>query len=537
MERSIKLANAETFACALRHSARYASAPFKPHPSTLLYFHFMASPGKSFLKILILLVVLAALGFGGYRYFENRDDAKQPEYTTITVTRGEITQAITATGQLDAVLSVDVGSQISGQIKALHADFNTPVKKGQVLVEIDPATYQQKLRQAEASLASAQATYDLSELNAKRTQELFAKSLVTQQEHDQAQADLEQTKAQLLTSKASVENARVDLSRCTIYSPIDGIVISKLTEVGKTVAATQNVPVLFTIANDLSKMQITAAVAEADIGTVTEGQSVNFTADAFPNRTFHGTVTQVRNAFKVTSNVVTYDTIISVDNKDLKLRPGMTANVSIVVARRGNALRVPNSALRVRMPESIIPPKTVATAQTGATAKPVASRTTATGSSASAEKGGGNRSERRGGGGQGGGRRGGMLSADATPEQRQKMRDIIAELGIDFRNGPPTAEQREQLKKRMAEEGLVPAADAGNGALPASTRTVYRLPGGNKLAQPESVTVKVGITDGIASEILDGVAEGDVLITSVTVANPTRAAAPTSNPFGGGRRF
>lgn len=500
----------------------------------------MASSGKSFLKVLVLLVVLAALGYGGYRYFQNREDGKQPEYTTITVTRGEITQAITATGQLDAVLSVDVGSQISGQIKALHADFNTPVKKGQVLVEIDPATYQQKLRQAEASLASAQATYDLSELNAKRTQELFAKSLVTQQEHDQAQADLEQTKAQLLTSKASVENARVDLSRCTIYSPIDGIVISKLTEVGKTVAATQNVPVLFTIANDLSKMQITAAVAEADVGTVAEGQSVNFTADAFPNRTFHGVVTQVRNAFKVTSNVVTYDTIISVDNKDLKLRPGMTANVSIVVARRDNVLRVPNSALRVRMPEGILAQKTGPTGKASDTAKPAASTTASdAGARASAERSGGNRSERRGGGGQGGGRRGGLLSPDATPEQRQKMRDIIAELGIDFRNGPPTPEQREQLKKRMTEEGLTLAADAGGGSSPVSTRTVYRLPGGDKLAQPEAVTVKVGITDGIASEIIDGVAEGDVLITSITVANPDKAAAPTSNPFSssGRRRF
>ncbi|MEO6992831.1 MAG: efflux RND transporter periplasmic adaptor subunit [Lacunisphaera sp.] len=488
----------------------------------------MASSGKYLLKIIISLVVLAALGFGGYRYFQNRADDKQPEYTTITVTRGEITQVITATGELDAVLSVDVGSQISGQIVALHADFNTPVKKDQVLVEIDPATYQQKLRQAEATLASAKATYNLSELNAKRTQELFAKSLVTQQEQDQAQADLEQAKAQLLTNQASVENARVDLSRCTIYSPIDGVVISKLTEVGKTVAASQNVPVLFTIANDLSKMQITAAVAEADIGAVAEGQSVNFTADAFPNRTFHGTVTQVRNAFKVTSNVVTYDTIISVDNKDLKLRPGMTANVSIVVARRDNVLRVPNSALRVRMPEYLIAAKNPAPTKAAGSTKPSVASTPQAEASGS-----GNRSDRRGGGGH----HGGMLSADATPEQRQKMRDIIAELGIDFRNGPPTAEQREQLKKRMAEEGLVAAPDASGGASPVSTRTVYRLPGGNKLAQPESVTVKVGITDGIASEILDGVAEGDVLITSVTVANPTKTAAPTSNPFGGGRRF
>jgi len=492
----------------------------------------MASSGKSFLKTILVLAILAALAFFGYRYYQKQEDKKQPEYTTTTVTRGEITQSITATGQLDAVLSVDVGSQISGQIKELYADFNTPVKKGQVLVEIDPATYQQRLRQAEASLASAQATYDLSEINAKRTQELFAKSLVTQQQHDEAQAQLQQTSAQLLTSKASVENARVDLSRCTIYSPIDGIVISKLTEVGKTVAASQNVPILFTIANNLAKMQITAAVAEADIGAVSEGQAVNFTADAFPNRNFHGIVTQVRNAPKTTSNVVTYDTIISVDNEDLKLRPGMTANVSIVVARRDNVLRVPNSTLRVRMPESIIPPKNSADARrTESAARP--------GSSSAPQAGeGGGRSGRRSregaAGGQGGGRRNSMLSADATPEQRQKLRDLIAELGIDFRNGPPSAEQREKLRKRMLEEGLTPAGEDGSGAT-VSTHTVYRLPGGNKLAQPEAVTVKVGITDGIVSEIIEGVNENDVLITSVTVAE-ANASAPASNPFSSGRR-
>jgi HlyD family secretion protein len=500
----------------------------------------MASSGKSFLKIVLVLVVLAAIAAGAYRYIKSKDDNKQPEYTTTTVAHGEITQVITATGQLDAVLSVDVGSQISGLIKELHADFNTPVKKGQVLVEIDPATYQQKLRQAEASLASAQATFNLSEINAKRTQELFAKSLVTQQEHDEAQAQLQQTKAQLLTSQASVENARVDLSRCTIYSPIDGTVISKLTEVGKTVAATQNVPILFTIANDLSKMQITAAVAEADIGSVNESQAVNFTADAFPNRNFHGVVTQVRNAPKTTSNVVTYDTIISVDNRDLKLRPGMTANVSIVVARRDGVLRVPNSTLRVRMPDGIIAPKTpaVAVASTTPSATPTGAAPAAGATGNSSEK----RAARNGSGGQGqgGGRRGGFLPADATPEQRQKLRDIMAEIGVDFRNGPPTAEQREQLKKRMQEEGLTPATGGDGTGASFSTRTVYRLPGGNKLAQPESVPVKVGITDGIASEILDGIAEGDVLITSVTVLGGTSKPASTpANPFSGQgqRRF
>lgn len=503
----------------------------------------MASQGKSLFKILIALVVLGAAGYGGYRYYQGRDDDKLPEYTTTTVTRGEITQVITATGQLDAVLSVDVGSQISGQIKELHADFNTPVKKGQVLVEIDPATYQQRLRQAEASLASAQATFDLAQLKAKRTVELLDKNLVTQQENDEAQALLQQTKANLLTAQASVENARVDLSRCTIYSPIDGTVISKLTEVGKTVAATQNVPILFTIANDLSKMQITAAVAEVDVGSVEVNQVVKCAVDAFPTHSFQGVVTQVRNAPKTTSNVVTYDTIISVDNKDLKLRPGMTANVSIVVARRDGVLRAPNSTLRVRMPDGIIPPKATPAAA------PVAAKSTGTPDTTSpksatktAEGGADRRTREPGQAGQGGARRGGgFLSPDATPEQRQKMRSIMAEIGFDFRNGPPTAEQREQLRKRMAEEGI-PVANSGDSSSSAvTTRTVYRLPGGNKLATPEAVTVKVGITDGIASEILDGVAEGDVLITSVSVpgGNKPATAAPAANPFGGqgGRRF
>jgi len=500
----------------------------------------MASSGKILTKIIFALVVLAAAGAGLFYYLKNKDDAKPPEYTTAAVARGEITQGITATGQLDAVLSVDVGSQISGLIKALYADFNTPVKKGQVLVEIDPATYQQRLRQAEASLASAQATFDLAELNSKRTQELFSKSLVTQQEFDTAQAQLQQNKAQLLTNQASVENARVDLSRCTIYSPIDGTVISKLTEVGKTVAATQNVPILFTIANDLAKMQITAAVAEADIGSVDVNQPVNFTADAFPNRNFRGTVTQVRNAPKTVSNVVTYDTIISVDNRDLKLRPGMTANVSIVVARRENVLRVPNSALRVRMPEGIIAPKAppIAAASPVAGSPAVATAPTAAQSSspnrASQDSGNGGGP----GSGPGGGRRGGLLGADATPEQRQKMRDIMAEIGFTPGSGPPSVEQRQQLRKRMVEEGLVPADPGGTASTSVTTRTLYRLPNGNKLATPEAVQVKVGITDGIASEIVDGVAEGDVLVTSVSVPGVKASAAP-ANPFSGQgqRRF
>jgi len=489
----------------------------------------------------LIFVVLAAAG-GGYYYYSTRaarEDAL-PEYTTVVVAKGEVTQAVTATGQLDAVGgAVEVGSQISGQIIKLYADFNTPVKSGQKLVEIDPATYLQKLRQAEANLASAKASFALVQLNANRTKELFEKALVTQSDNDTAQAQLEQSRAQLLINQATVDNANVDLSRCTIFSPIDGVVISRQTDVGKTVASSLNVPVLFTIAPDLAKMQITAAVAEADIGSVAVDQQVNFTVDAFPNRTFTGAVSQVRNAPKNTSNVVTYDTIIKVENHDLKLRPGMTANVSVIVARRDGTLRVPNAALRVRMPEGIASVPVAANAKPGE--KPAAGAAPAP--EARRREGGG------GGGGPGGpgggGGRGGFQNF--TPEQREKMRSINAELGIDFRQGPPSPEQRDQMRKLMIERGVITAEQAAEMAGRTNSasgepvyinRTVYRLPGGNKTARPESVTVKVGITDGLASEVASGINEGDVLITSVNVPN-AKPGAPAANPFGGGqqRRF
>ena len=482
----------------------------------------------------LVLAILAASG-GGYYYYSARaarEDAT-PEYTIAVIAKGDVTQAVTATGQLDAVGgAVEVGSQISGQIIKLYADFNTPVKAGQKLVEIDPATYLQRLRQAEANLASAKASFSLVQLNANRTKELFGKALVTQSDNDTAQAQLEQSRAQLLINQATVDNANVDLSRCTIFSPIDGVVISRQTDVGKTVASSLNVPVLFTIAPDLAKMQITAAVAEADIGSVSVDQEVNFTVDAFPNRTFRGAVSQVRNAPKNTSNVVTYDTIIKVDNQDLKLRPGMTANVSIVVARRDGTLRVPNAALRVRMPEGL--------ASTPVTAAEKAGEKPAAGAAPAAET---RRREGGGGGGGGGGGRGAFF-ANMSPEQREKMRSINAELGIDFRQGPPSPEQREQMRKLMVERGVITAEQAAEMAGRTSNasgepvyvnRTVYRLPGGNKTARPEAVSVKVGITDGLASEVASGLKEGDVLITSVNVPN-AKPGAPAANPFGGGQR-
>lgn len=474
------------------------------------------------------VLILAAAGGGYYYYQQSRTAEQAPSYNTAAIARGSIRQVVTATGQLDAVLSVDVGSQISGLIVKLYADFNTIVKKGQKLVEIDPATYQQRLRQANANLASAEASNKLQRLNTERTRELYAKSLVTKQDLDQAEAQLAQSDAQLLTNQATVENAKVDLERCTINSPIDGIVIAKQTEEGKTVAASLNAPVLFTIANDLAKMQITAAVAEADIGSVQQGQAVTFTVDAFPNRSFNGTVTQVRNAPKTVSNVVTYDTIIAVDNRDLRLRPGMTANVSIIVASRENTLRIPNSALRVRLPDASgnVPQAASVPAPQSAAAGP------APGGGAGERRAGGG-----GGNGEGGGRRGGgFMGPDMTPEQREKMRAVMAEVGItSFRDATP--EQRDQLRKLLVERGII-AAPAAPGEVVVTTRTIYRLPGGNKNAKPEPVSVKIGITDGVASELIEGAAEGDVIITGVAATAAPGAPQPAANPFGGGgRRF
>jgi HlyD family secretion protein len=495
------------------------------------------------MKKLLVVIVLAALAAGGWYFYESRNASSEaPTFNTTTVAKGDILQTVTATGTLEPVISVDVGSQISGLVKKLYVDFNSTVKKGDKLAEIDPATYQQRLRQAEANLASAEASNRLQRLNTERIKGLFEQKLVTQQEHDQALAQLEQSNAQLVTNRASVENARVDLERCTISSPIDGIVMNKQTEEGKTVAASLNAPVLFTIANDLTRMQITAAVSEADVGSVAVGQEVTFTVDAFPGRSFRGDVVQVRNAPKTVSNVVTYDTIINVNNADQKLRPGMTANVSVIVARRDGIIRLPNSALRVRIPEGVEVKGLPAPAAPASVAKAEKSSAPAAAAPTAAPSTDGQRGARANGegrGNRGGGGGGGGMFGNLTPEQRTVMREIMQQVGIDFRAGPPTPEQRAQLRKLMVERGLpVPEEAPRPGEVVVTTRTVYllRTPGGI----PEAVSVKAGITDGSATEIVEGLKEGDIVVTGIIVAGAApQNRPPTSNPFGGGggRRF
>jgi HlyD family secretion protein len=287
--------------------------------------------------LVLILLIMRQCGRGG-----------SAQYQTASVTRGPLTQVVTATGTLNPMVNVQVGSQVSGNIAKLFADFNSQVKAGQVVAQIDPMLFQAAVTQAEGDLAAAQAALELAKLNAARTETLFAQKNSSRQDLDQAMANLHQAEANVKIKQGALDKSKADLEHCTITSPIDGVVISRNVDVGQTVAASLQAPVIFQIANDLTKMQIDSNVAEADIGAVQTGQDVDFTVDAFPMRIFHGKVVQVRNAPITVQNVVTYDTVIGVDNPELKLKPGMTANVSIVIAHKDSVLQIKNAALRYR---------------------------------------------------------------------------------------------------------------------------------------------------------------------------------------------
>lgn len=387
----------------------------------------------------IVVVILAGLLISKCRSGSGQN------FQAVAVTRGPITQAVTATGTLNPVVNVQVGSQVSGNIQKLFVDFNSKVKAGDVVAQIDPVLFQAAVTQAEGDLASAQAGLELAKVSATRTQQLFANKNSAQADVDQAIASLHQAEANVKIKQGALDKVRADLNHCTITSPVDGEVISRSVDVGQTVAASLQAPVIFTIANDLAKMQIDSNVAEADVGVVEVDQEVDFTVDAFPTRTFHGKVVQVRNAPITVQNVVTYDTVIGVSNPDLKLKPGMTANVSIKIAHRDDALQMKNAALRYR-PADAPPFEPKLTS-------PPPSRTP-------------------GGGGPGGGR-----------ERRS------------------------------------------------SGRTVYVLDG----SRPKPVQIKTGISDGIVTEVLEGLKEGDPVVTAELTSSASAPSAP--NPFGGTRRL
>jgi HlyD family secretion protein len=275
----------------------------------------------------------------------------QLRYGAAPASRGDIFEHVTASGALSAVVSVDVGSQVSGKIAHLYADFNSPVKRGQLLAQIDPAVYASILRQAEGDLASAKADVTLKRQNLERKKVLVPLKAASQLDLDQATAELAQAAAAVVTKEAALQSARANLGYCKITAPVDGIVIARKVDEGQTLIAAMSTPVLFTVAQDITRMNITADVSEADIGLVHEGQKVQFEVDAFPNEVFQGRVTQVRKSPTTIQNVVTYQTLIAVGNPEQKLFPGMTADVSILVTERHGAVRIPNAALRYTPPE------------------------------------------------------------------------------------------------------------------------------------------------------------------------------------------
>ena len=275
-------------------------------------------------------------------------------FETAKVERKNITTSVTATGTIEPVTSVTVGTQVSGIVSKLYVDYNSVVKKGQVIAELDKTNLTSELNTARANLASAQSTLNYESSNYQRYKTLYDKGLVSANDYENARLTYEKARESVKTAQQSVNKAQTNLGYATITSPIDGVVLSKSVEEGQTVAASFNTPELFTIAKDLTDMQVIADIDEADIGGVKEGQRVSFTVDAFPDDHFSGQVTQVRQQATTTSNVVTYEVVISAPNKDLKLMPGLTANVTIYTMEKNDVLAAPSKALRFVPNEALL---------------------------------------------------------------------------------------------------------------------------------------------------------------------------------------
>ena len=428
-------------------------------------------------RLIWLAVIVLVILFALYRCSAGGDAA--PEYQAAPAERNNVVSRVSTSGSLQAVVTVDVGSQVSGRIQELFADFNSKVKKGELIAKIDPSLFQTAVAQAEANVMASRAnvtrlvvTAEDAERQAKRASEVFQQRLISETERDNAEAtarsasaSVEQARGQLAQALAQLDQARTNLRYTDIRSPTDGVVISRAVNVGQTVAASLQAPVIFTIAQDLRKMEVHTNVAESDIGRLKPGMRVTFTVDAYPGEPFRGSIRDIRNAPQVVQNVVTYDAVIDVANDDLKLKPGMTATVSVVTDRRSDVLAVPNAALRFR-PEGVA----------------LGAQRAAPGQSQYAGGGGGAR-ERGAGGqeGQGGG------------QWRERRRD-------------------------------------DDGEVPPLKRTLYVLIDG----QPALREVTTGITDGRVTEITGGdLKEGE----SVIVSSGSQAQQRGQGQRGGGFRI
>lgn len=466
---------------------------------------------KKWLFPLLVLVVIA--GGAGYYFYRRAHRPPEVLYKTAPLERRSISSRVTASGTLQARVTVQVGSQVSGRVLSLMADFNSTVKKGDVVAKLDPQLFEAALQQdranlaaAEANVAKAVATQVDADRQYERAKTQKAEGLAAQVDVDTAQtaaavahASVNAVKAQVEQVRAQVHQDQVNISLTVIKSPIDGIVISRSVDVGQTVAASLQAPVLFTIAEDLTKMHIEASVPESDVGKLAVDMPVQFTVDAFPGQRFHGRIEQVRNAAVTVQNVVTYTAIVAVDNPDLKLRPGMTATVTIVTARRGDALAIPNAALRFKLPNA---PAAGAGGHGRASGSAYAS-----GSASPAGSGHGGWRHRHGENPAG--------SASAAAPSASASAPVPAGSG---RVRPPST-----AGSAAPGASAVAAAEAP-WAAPSddiNQKTAYLL----KNNQPVPVKVRVGITDGSYTELLDdSLKEGDQVI----VEGPPSDGSPSS---------
>lgn len=462
---------------------------------------------------IVLVVVLAGVASGVW-WWRSRNTGPDITYRTAPVERRKIVARVTASGTLEATVTVQIGAQVSGRVAKLSADYNSVVKKGQVIAKIDPQLFIAAVERERANFAAAKAGVVRAEaqqrdadLVLKRATSLADQGLASAAELQTAQtnvavavAQTEVAKATLQQASAALHQAQVNLSYTDIISPIDGVVLSRDVDVGQTVASSLQAPVLFTIAEDLRKMQVHTSVAEGDVGRLQPGMETWFTVDAFPGQRFKGTIAQIRNAAQTVQNVVTYDAVIDVDNDDLRLRPGMTATTTIVFAERSGVLAIPNAAMRFKPPAEV----TSAIASSRA-ASPAASLS--------------------------------VTAADGAPFAGSAQPARPSGPPGEPSMGPPGERLAGPPGERLAGppgERLMGAPDERPSRAPGepTSRTVFVLRGG----RPESVDVKTGLSDGTLTEIVSGgLAEGDLVILEANVAG--RPASTGGPPPRMGRMF
>jgi HlyD family secretion protein len=545
-------------------------------------------------KIILTIIVLAVIGGGSYAYYKRKGNV-EPTVSTMALSRGDIAEVVSATGTLEPVETVEVGTQVSGIVQELHVDFNQFVKKGQIIAKLDPSLIQTAIERSKANVTRAKADLDrlrvqLSDAERKFEQAkgLWEKQLIPRDQFETAELNVKTLKSQIVSSEAGLVQAEADLNtqnvnlgHTIIKAPIDGVVIARNVDQGQTVAASMNAPVLYTLAEDLTKMQVLANIDEAEIGKLRMGQRVDFTVDAYPNDRFTGTVEEVRLLPTTVQNVVTYSTVISAPNPQYKLKPGMTANVTIEIARRENVLRAPAAAIRFRPTNDMfaalkqeVPADLNRGFGRGGPGGPAGAQGRAGFNGASGGQGGqpGNRprrgddgqnAERPGGGDRAGDRpaaspqdgsaSGGRGNANLTPEQREARRKQFEQ-----RMAGMSPEERQRWESRSREggrtrgdrqnstQGPSPEAIANATTIDALFAPLRPTEGRGRLwlfsesKQLRSVNVRTGITDGTWTEILDGgeaseLQEGTLVVTNiVTGLEPQQRPGqqnPGSNPL------